>query len=74
MRYLNSVPKLNTVILILFAIAWLYTEIEEYNARADYKQEVDRFMNRGNRFTADEGRDMRARLEELEAEHDISVQ
>ena len=39
------------IILLVFWVMWLYTELAEYNARSDFNQEVMQFMARGDRFT-----------------------
>jgi len=46
MTFLSKHAKLNTLILILFAIAWLYTEVTEYMKRDEFKAEVIEFMER----------------------------
>jgi len=41
------------ILLILFTFwgMWLYTEFTEYDDRENFKKEVTRFMERGDRFT-----------------------
>jgi hypothetical protein len=63
MLYLSNFPRLNTVIILLFFWAWLYTEIEEKQASAEWKA----FIHAGKRFTAEDGDELRRRIEELEA-------
>jgi len=46
MTFISKHSKLNTVILVLFAIAWLYTEVTEYIKRDDFKLEIIDFMER----------------------------
>ena len=45
---------------------WLYTEWSEYLERDAFYREVDGFIHQGDRFTADDGRKLQARLDELE--------
>ena len=44
MRFPSSNSAINTVILVLMAVAWLYTEVSEHLARDDFKQTVYDFM------------------------------
>ena len=44
MTFLSNHSKINTLILILMAAAWSYTEISEYLARDEFKQTVYDFM------------------------------
>jgi hypothetical protein len=67
-QYLNSFPKFNTLLLILFACGWLYTEIKESQARVEWQA----FTRAGERFTAEDGAKLKARIMVLEAECDIS--
>ena len=75
---MRSPSKVNTVLLVLLSCAWLYTEIVEYNARKEHEHAVDKFMERGDRFTLQHGQKLEARIEKLEkleeAEHGISLQ
>jgi hypothetical protein len=66
MRFLDSFPRLNTVILLLFFVFWLYTEIQESKARNEWQE----FTRAGARFTADDGARMSARIDRLEREID----
>jgi len=50
----------------VFFAMWLYTEVTEYEARDKFYREVDDFMHKGERFTADQGRALQARIDELE--------
>ena len=54
------------VLLAVFFAMWLYTEWAEYVERDAFFYEVDAFIHQGDRFTADDGRAMQARIEELE--------
>jgi hypothetical protein len=62
MRFLDSFPRLNTVILLLFFVFWLYTEIQESKARNEWQE----FTRAGARFTAEDGEAMSARIDRLE--------
>jgi len=46
MTFISKHANLNTVFLILIAIAWLYTEVTEYIKRDTFKAEVIEFMER----------------------------
>jgi len=48
--------------ILLFFGAWLYTEIQENRARAEWQT----FTRAGARFTAEDGDDLRARIDHLE--------
>jgi hypothetical protein len=60
--------KYQWVLLLVFFAMWLYTEFTEYNERDAFYQEVSNFMYKGERFTADDGRALKARIEKLESE------
>ena len=62
MKWLNRFPKLNTILIILFFCMWLYTEISEQQARVEWQA----FTRAGARFTAEDGDDLRARIDHLE--------
>ena len=77
MRWLTNNTRLNTLILIIFGLAWLYTEVEEqtecdvWQAKnvAVYK-EFRAFHDAGGRFTAAQGDGLEARIKQLEQEID----
>jgi len=46
MTFLSDHSRVNTVILILIASAWLYTEIVEHIKRDAFKQEIVEFIER----------------------------
>ena len=54
------------VVLSLFWFMWLYQEWRGNTQRDSFESAVHTFMNRGNRFTADEGKALRERIEKLE--------
>jgi len=64
---LSKLPPAHMWVLLIFFGMWLYTEISEYRERDAFYQEVDTFMHKGERFTADQGRALKARIEALEA-------
>ena len=66
MKWISSGSKANTVILVVFLIAWLYTEITEYQERHEIYMEFKTFQSKGGRFTEQDGEDMQARLDHLE--------
>jgi hypothetical protein len=47
---------------MLFLIMWLYTEVEEQKARTEWQA----FVRTGERFTAEDGARLEARIEALE--------
>jgi hypothetical protein len=51
--------------LTAFWFAWLYTEITEYFDRVEYNKEIEAFMNRGGRFTHDDGEAIKAEINML---------
>ena len=70
MQWPSRFPAVNFIILLIFASAWLYTEIQEYSDREAHRKEVDQFMHKGGRFTHDDGDLLRDRIERLEARLD----
>ena len=69
MRFPDKYPTLNTIMIILFFWMWLYTEIEEQQARARDEQaaiEWKAFIRTGARFTAEDGAELKARIKHLE--------
>ena len=56
-------------LIILFLIAWVYTEVSEHLNRDKFKAEVIDFMDRGNRFTQEDGDALIRRLDDLEESH-----
>jgi hypothetical protein len=48
---------------MLFLIMWLYTEVQEKQARTEWQA----FTRAGARFTAEDGAKLEARIEVLEA-------
>ena len=61
-------PRINTVLIVLFLIMWLYTEVAEYNERHAIYMDFKSFHDKGKRFTAAEGDVLEARIEILEVE------
>ena len=80
MQWPSRFPKITlpTVMIVLFFWIWFYTEVNEYNDRKQHRQEVDKFMYKGDRFTHEDGRKLEARLKALEelegVEHGVSKQ
>ena len=63
----NSVRPMHVAILLLgFWSVWLYTEIQEYRVSARKWQEIESFMQIGNRFTQEEGDALQAQIFEIE--------
>lgn len=70
---LGTAPVLNTVILMLFLVAWLYTEITEHDEREAWRkqsvqelEEFKAFLLEGERFTLLDGMDLSNRVAEIE--------
>lgn len=53
-------------LLLLFWVAWLYTEVTEYYSRDTFTAEVTEFMYRGDRFTKDDGDALKMKILSLE--------
>jgi hypothetical protein len=56
------------LVLGLFWAMWLWTEFTEDTQRTQFQESVHAFMNRGDRFTAQDGKVLRERIEKLEKE------
>ena len=70
MQLPTKFPAINFFFLLLFASAWFWSEVMEYRDRAEHRHEVDRFMEKGGRFTHEDGDKLRARIERLEVYHE----
>lgn len=53
-------------LLILYWFAWLYTELSEKWERDEFYVEVNDFMTAGDRFTKEDGEELKKRVAELE--------
>lgn len=53
-------------LLLLFWVAWLYTEVTEHYSRDTFTAEVTEFMYRGDRFTKDDGIELQMKVLSLE--------
>lgn len=51
-------------VLLLFVSMWLYTEIVEYHNRTLFVEEVNEFMQEGDRYTKEDAQADRAALME----------
>ena len=51
-------------VLLLFVAMWLYTEIVEYQNRSRFVEEVNEFMQKGDRYTKEDAQADRAALME----------
>ena len=59
-------------LLTLFWAAWVYTEVSEYLERREFNSEINDFMHRGDRFTAEDGIELNKRLDAVEKrQHEI---
>ena len=73
---INSIKPVHVfVLLALFWMAWLYTEVTEYFERDSFMQatrktmsEFDAFMDRGERFTNEDGVRLEGRIKAIEEE------
>ena len=55
-------------LLAIFWMMWFYTEWTEFNERESFKHRVDTFISNGDRFTAEDGKKLEARIKALEAD------
>jgi hypothetical protein len=62
----NVQPKHVALLVFVFWMSWLYTEISEYGKRSEFEQNVSDFMHKGKRFTYDDGEALKARVKVLE--------
>ena len=51
-------------VLLLFVSMWLYTEVVEYQNRTRFVEEVNDFMQKGDRYTKEDAKADRAALME----------
>ena len=65
----NLTSKHIFISLIIFWVAWLYTEVSEFRSRAAFTHNVENFMTKGARNTAQMGYDLCKRIEHLEQNH-----
>jgi len=56
------------LLLFVFWVMWLYTDHRTREAHNAFFSEVNAFIHKGDRFTADDGRALKARIEALEKE------
>lgn len=68
MKLPEIVPAHIMTLLVVFWVAWLYTEISEMYERNAMYSEVMYFMHKGDRFTQAEGDELEARILALESE------
>ena len=57
-------------LLTVFLTLWLYTEFSEYFERDLFQQNVEKFMQKGGRFTEERGAELENRVSELERYND----
>ena len=55
------------LLLTIFLGGWVWTEVQEYIDRENFGVEVYEFMNRGDRFTTEDGEVLKSRLEATQA-------
>jgi hypothetical protein len=65
-RWLSRLPSFNTVLLSCFLLAWLWTEIVESIDRDKKWDYIEGFVTKGDRFTAEDGDELKARVSRLE--------
>ena len=73
MPFLSKHPTLNTLILTVFALAWLYTEVTEYYERQDVYEQYRKFHDQGARFTAKRGDALESRVIVIEKRLNIEA-
>jgi hypothetical protein len=56
---LNSSSRWGTAVIVLFFAAWTWTEVVEYLERTNFHTTVNEFMYAGDRFTSQDGNDLR---------------
>jgi len=59
MRFLISNSRWNTALILTFFGMWAWTEVREYSERKTFVTEVTSFMTTGDRFTSQDGADLR---------------
>ena len=59
-------PKHVFILLTIFWITWLYTELSEFGKREEFQEDVigfvnksEKFINKGERFTSEEGEQLK---------------
>jgi hypothetical protein len=65
---LNKISKYHWLALLAFFAIWLYVEVSKRIERDHFHKQVDDFMYKGERFTADDGRALKKRVKKLEDE------
>ena len=65
---LSKLSNYQWVLLMVFFIVWLLAGYWERQRHEQFFEEVGNFIHRGERFTADDGRALKARIEALEAQ------
>ena len=56
-------------LLLAFILMWLYTEVAEHFARDDFTEEVQNFIESGDRYTSEQGYNLCVRVRHLETTH-----
>jgi hypothetical protein len=74
MRWLSNPTKWNTTLIIIFFAFWIWTEVTEYYARAEHMARVDKFMNKGDRFTLERGIGLEEDIGELQERISILIE
>jgi len=54
-----SNSNLNTSVILTFFIVWFWSEVAEYRTTKQFKKDVDYFMTAGDRFTRQDGNELR---------------
>ena len=62
----NSLSQYQWVLLLAFFFVWLFAGYWERQRHEQFFEEVGDFIHKGDRFTADDGRALKARVDALE--------
>ena len=65
---LSKLSKYQWLLLVAFFLVWLLSGYWERQRHEAFFEEVGDFIHKGDRFTADDGRALKARIEKLENE------
>jgi hypothetical protein len=68
--FLSKFPRVNTILILIIFMAWIYTEIDEQKARTEWRA----FIEEGSRFTGKDGDLIAARICRLERSSGIKCE
>ena len=58
------------LLLTIFWMSWLYAAYIHRGENTEFRKSVESFMERGNRFTSEDGKNLEAKIEKLQARLD----